>query len=167
MKNTLAENISLARGEKKVDLLLKNGRVINVLSGEIHKAPVAISGNQIIGFGNYRAKKTIDLKGQYLAPGFIDGHVHLESSMVTPVEFARTVLPSGTTTVVCDPHEIANVLGLTGIKYVLASNKNTPLDIFVMLPSCVPATQLETSGANLSSRQLRPLLKHPYVLGLA
>ena len=153
--------------QEKVDLLLKNGRLINVLSGEIYKTDVAINGTQIFGLGTYPARKIINLKNQYLAPGFIDGHVHIESSLVTPAEFARTVLPLGTTTVICDPHEIANVLGLTGIKYVMESNKITPIEIFVMLPSCVPATHLETSGATLTSRHLKPLMKHPDVLGLA
>ena len=142
----LAETIRLARGEDEVDLLLKNARVINVFSGDIHEAHVAIAGSQIVGFGDYAARHVVDLRGSYLAPGFIDAHVHIESSMVTVPEFARAVVPKGTTTVVIDPHEIANVLGLDGIRYMLETSKHNPLSVFMMVPSCVPATHMETAG---------------------
>jgi len=163
----LGEIIKFARGEEKAVLLLKNARVVNVFSHEIIETNVAIAGDRIVGLGDYAARETIDLKGSYVCPGFIDGHVHIESSMVTPLEFARAVVPRGTTSVVADPHEIANVLGIEGVRYMLDSSEGLPLTVFVMAPSCVPATHLETSGAELLWNDLAPLLKHPRVLGLA
>jgi adenine deaminase len=163
----LAELIKFARGEEKADLLLRNARVVNVFSHEIMETNVAIASDRIVGLGDYQARETIDLKGSYVCPGFIDGHVHIESSMVTPAEFARAVVPRGTTSVVTDPHEIANVLGIEGVRYMLDASKGLPLTVFVMAPSCVPATHLETSGAELLSHDLVPLLGHPRVLGLA
>ena len=163
----LAELIKLARGEEKADLLLKNARVVNVFSHEIIETNVAIAGDRIVGLGDYQAGETIDLKGRYVCPGFIDGHVHIESSMVTPPEFARAVVPRGTTSVVADPHEIANVLGIEGVRYMLDASEGLPLTVFVMAPSCVPATHLETSGAELLWNDLAPLRLHPRVLGLA
>jgi len=163
----LAELINFARGEEKADLLLRNARVVNVFSHEIIETSVAIAGDRIVGLGDYQARETIDLGGRYVCPGFIDGHVHIESSMVSPPEFARAVVPHGTTSVVADPHEIANVLGIEGVHYMLDASEGLPLTVFVMAPSCVPATHLETSGAELLSHDLAPLLKHPRVLGLA
>jgi len=163
----LKERIRIAAGEGKADLLIKNGRVINVFSGEIEKKDVAIFGGLVIGFGDYRAKKIIDVKGDFLCPGLIDGHVHIESSMVTIPEFARAVLPNGTTTVVIDPHEIANVLGQKGIRFMAESARGIPFNVFVMIPSCVPATHMETSGTTLKAADLRPLLKEPWAVGLA
>ena len=163
----LAEIINLARGEEKADLLLRNARVVNVFSHEIIETNVAIAGDRIVGLGDYTARETIDLKGRYVCPGFIDGHVHIESSMVTPPEFARAVVPRGTTSVITDPHEIANVLGVEGVRYMLDSSEGLPLTVFVMAPSCVPATHLETSGAELLWNDLLLLLQHPRVLGLA
>jgi len=163
----LEELIQVARGEVEVDLLLKNARVVNVFSGDIHRANVAIHHSSIVGFGEYRARRVIDLQGQFLSPGFIDGHVHLESSMLRVSEFARVVVPQGTTTVVCDPHEIANVLGLDGIRYMLESAKYNPLSVYVMLPSCVPATDMETAGSKLTAEDLAPMLGGEWVLGLA
>ena len=162
----IKNKIEIAGGGKKVDLLLKNARVINTFSGDIHKTHVAVHKGKIVGFGQYGAKRTMDLKGAYLAPGFIDGHVHIESSMVKIPEFAKVVLPHGTTSAVIDPHEIANVLGLDGIKYMLASSVNSVLGVFVMLPSCVPSTRLETAGAELSSHDLALLLNDERVLGI-
>ncbi|MEA1939593.1 MAG: adenine deaminase, partial [Candidatus Caldatribacteriota bacterium] len=163
----LAKIIQAARGEKKADLLLKNGKIINVFSGEIYPADVAIYNGMIVGLGEgYNAKKEIDISNKYLSPGFIDGHIHLESSMVKVSEFARTVVPLGTTSVIIDPHEIANVFGLEGIRYMLKSSKYNPLNIFMMLPSCVPASSLGNSGANLNITDLYPLLKEKWVLGL-
>ncbi len=159
--------IAVARGEEPAELRLKNAQVVNVLSAEIHPADVAIYQGRVVGFGPYEARQTIDLKGRYLCPGFIDGHVHLESSMVQPSEFARAVVPHGTTAVVTDPHEIANVLGLDGVRYILEASKGLPLTVYVMLPSCVPATSMETAGAALSAADLATLLDHPRVLGLA
>jgi adenine deaminase len=164
---SLADIIKVARGKEKADLLLKNGKIINVFSGEIYISDVAIYQDMIVGLGGgYDADKEIDISNCYLSPGFIDGHIHLESSMVKISEFAKTVVPRGTTSVIIDPHEIANVLGLEGIRYMLESSKYNPLNIFMMLPSCVPASSLGTSGANLSVNDLFPLLDEKWVLGL-
>ena len=122
----LAEIIRLARGEEKADLLLRNARVVNVFSHEIMETDVAIAGDRIVGLGDYQAGQTIDLKGLYVCPGFIDAHVHIESSMVTPPEFAKAVVARGTTSVVTDPHEIANVLGIEGVRYMLDSSAGLP-----------------------------------------
>ncbi len=164
---SLKERIRIASGEGKADLLIKNGRVVNVFSGEVEKKDVAIFGGVIIGFGDYRAREIIDVKGDFLCPGLIDGHVHIESSMVTIPEFARAVLPNGTTTVIIDPHEIANVLGQKGVRFMVESTRGIPLNVFVMIPSCVPATHMETSGATLKAVDLKPLLKEPWAIGLA
>ena len=164
---SLKEKIRVASGEGTADLLIKNGRVVDVFSGQIEQKDVAIFGGVIVGFGDYQARKTIDVKGDFLCPGLIDGHVHIESSMVTIPEFAQAVLPNGTTTVVIDPHEIANVLGQEGIHFMAESARGLPLNVFIMLPSCVPATHMETSGANLKATDLNPLLKEPWAIGLA
>jgi adenine deaminase len=163
----LKERIRIASGHGKVDLLIKNGRVVDVFSGQIAKKDVAIWGGLIVGFGDYQARRTFDLKGDFLCPGLIDGHVHVESSMVTLPEFAKAVVPNGTTSVVIDPHEIANVLGAKGIRFMAESAAGVPLNVFVMIPSCVPATHLETSGAVLNAADLEPLLKEPWAAGLA
>ena len=163
----LKEKIRIASGEGKADLLIKNGRVVDVFSGEIEKKDVAILGDTIVGFGDYPARKILDVKGDFLCPGFIDGHVHIESSMVTLPEFARAVLPNGTTSVVIDPHEIANVLGQEGVRFMAKSATGAPLNVFIMIPSCVPATPMETSGAVLRANDLKPLLKEPWAIGLA
>jgi len=164
---SLKERIQIASGDGTADLLIKNGRVVDVFSGQIEKKDVAIFGGVIVGFGDYRAKRTIDVKGDFLCPGLIDGHVHIESSMLTPPEFARAVLPNGTTSVVIDPHEIANVLGTKGIRFMAESARDVPLNVFVMLPSCVPATHMETSGAILKATDLKPLFNEPWAIGLA
>src|SRR5215472_17772108 len=149
MRN-LQRKLSIARGETPAELLFKNANLVNVLSGEIYKAGVAVDDGRVVGLGDYKAGQVIDLDGAYLAPSLIDAHFHVESSMLTAPEFARAVVPHGTGVVVIDPHEYANVLGLDGIRYVLESSKNLPLDFFIMLPSCVPATSLETAGARLT-----------------
>jgi adenine deaminase len=161
------EVIRAALAEREVDLLIKNAQVVDVLSADIFETDVAIYGGYIVGFGNYKAKTILDIKGRYLAPSFIDGHVHIESSMITLPEYARVVVPHGTSAVIIDPHEIANVLGIEGINYMLRSSEELPLSVYLMLPSCVPATNLETSGARLSSGDLALLIDHPRVLGLA
>lgn len=161
-----SELIEVARGLRPADLVLKNGNIVNVVSGEVIKGDLAIYKDRIVGMGDYEGHRTIDVQGAFIAPGFIDAHMHLESSMVTAKEFARAVVPRGTTSVVCDPHEIANVLGLDGIKYILDSSEGLPMDVFVMLPSCVPSTHLETGGATLSAKDLASLADHPRVLGL-
>ncbi|MFC1683378.1 adenine deaminase [Candidatus Zixiibacteriota bacterium] len=162
----LERMIAVARGREEPDLVLKNARVVNVFSGEIYKSDVAISQGRIAGLGNYRGGQAMDLRGKYLCPGFIDGHVHIESSMVGVSEFARTVVPQGTTTVIIDPHEIANVLGSDGILFMLKSSKYNPLNVFMMLPSCVPSTNLETAGSELKALDLFPFLSDKWVLGL-
>jgi adenine deaminase len=167
MGTVLSDRIRVAHGEGKADLLIKNGKVVDVFSGQIEKKDVAIYDGIIVGFGDYRAKKVVDVNGQFLCPGLIDGHVHVESSMVTIPEFARAVVPHGTTSVVIDPHEIANVLGVRGIRFMAQSAKNVSLNVFIMIPSCVPATHLETSGAALTSSDIRRLLKEPWAIGLA
>jgi adenine deaminase len=156
-----------ARGDEPADILLSNARVVNVLSGEIVDTDVAVVRSHIVGLGEYEARETIDLEGSFLAPGLIDAHVHIESSLVPPSEFARTVVPTGTTTVVTDPHEIANVLGLDGIRFMFEDAKRQPISMFVMAPSCVPATPMETNGAVLESYDLAPFKADPWVLGLA
>jgi adenine deaminase len=166
MRN-VQQKLAIARGEQPAELLFKNAKLVNVLSGEIHPANVAVDDGRVIGIGDYRAKKTIDLKGAYLAPSLIDGHFHVESSMLIAPEFARAVVPHGTGAVVIDPHEYANVLGLDGIRYVLESTKNLPLDFFIMLPSCVPATHLETTGARLTADDLKLMIADERVAGVA
>ncbi|HMR62386.1 MAG TPA: adenine deaminase [Anaerolineae bacterium] len=163
----LAKIIKVARGDEPVDTLLKNANVLNVFTGEIIPIDVAIVHSRIVGFGAYEAHQTVDLGGRYVAPGLIDSHVHIESAMVPPPEFARAVVPRGTTTVVTDPHEIANVLGLEGIRYMLEMAKYNPLSIYINAPSCVPSTHMETTGAALAWYDLEPLQREPYVLGLA
>lgn len=160
--------INAARGIEKADLVIKNANIVNVLSEEIHKGDIAIKDGMIAGIGeNYSGEKEIDVNGAYVTPSFIDGHVHLESSMMLPKEFAKVVLPAGTTTVIIDPHEISNVLGLHGISFMHEAVKNLPIDVYTMLPSCVPATPFETSGFDLNSYDLSLLIDKPWVLGIA
>ena len=166
MRN-IQQKLSIARGEQPAELLFKNARLVNVLSGEIHPANVAVDDGRIIGIGDYRARRVIDLCGSYLAPSLIDGHFHVESSMLTAPEFARAVVPHGTGAVVIDPHEYANVLGLDGIRYVLESTKNLAVDFFIMLPSCVPATPLETAGARITADDLKLMIQDERVAGVA
>ncbi|OGO76778.1 MAG: adenine deaminase [Clostridiales bacterium GWB2_37_7] len=158
--------IDVAMGKVKAQLVFKNINVVNVFTEEIYKADVAIHDGYIAGIGEYSGAVELDMEGKYICPGFIDGHVHIESSMVTPAEFARAVIPRGTTTVVADPHEIANVKGIAGIKYIIEGSENIPLDVFIMLPSCVPATPFENSGSVLKAEDLLELINHPKVLGL-
>lgn len=152
----LNEIIKAAHGEKPVDLLLTNARIVNVFAGEVVPDAIAISDGRIVGFGPYEAKNVVDLNGRYVAPGFIDGHVHIESSMASISEFARAVVVHGTTTVAADPHEIANVLGSDGIDYMLQTTENQPINVYFTLPSCVPATDMETAGARLTAADLEP-----------
>lgn len=163
----LATVLEIARGEKPADLRIINARVLNVFTEEIEETEVALCGPWIAGVGlGYEAKETLDLDGRFLLPGFIDAHVHVESSLCIPAEFARAVVPRGTTTVISDPHEIANVHGLPGIRYMLAASEGLPLTTFVMASSCVPATHMGTAGANLDATALASL-DHPRVIGLA
>jgi adenine deaminase len=158
--------MAVARGDGEAELLLTGARIIDVFEGVVEEGSVAISGGRIAGFGDRPAKRKVDLGGAYLCPGFIDGHVHVESSMVSLPEYARAVVPSGTTAVVTDYHEIANVLGVEGIHYMMRLGEGLPLDVFVMLPSCVPATPMETAGAVLEAQDLVPLLAEEVVIGL-
>ena len=166
MRN-VQQKLAIARGEQPAELLFKNARLVNVLSGEIHPANVAVDDGRVVGVGDYKARKVIDLRGAYLAPSLIDGHFHVESSMLTAVEFARAVVPHGTGAVVIDPHEYANVLGLDGLRYVLESTRKLAVDFFIMLPSCVPATHLETAGARLTADDLKLMISDERVAGVA
>ncbi len=164
----LSRFLSVARGDEPAELVLKNGRVVNVFTGEIIEADVALADGTIVGVGSGIAgRQELDLQGRYICPGLIDAHVHIESSMVTPYQFARAVVPHGTTTVVCDPHEIANVAGAAGVRYILDASEGLPLTVYVNLPSCVPATTMGTAGAELGADDLRALGSLPRVLGLA
>src|SRR5215831_8787510 len=166
MRN-IHHKLSVARGERRAQLVFKNARIVNVFSGEIHKTNVAVEDGRVIGFGDYGAKTTIDLDGAYLAPSLIDGHFHVESSMLTASEFTRAVVPHGTGAVVIDPHEYTNVLGLDGIRYVLESTKHLAVDFFIMLPSCVPATALETAGARITADDLKLMIADERIAGVA
>ena len=164
----LTEIINVARGVKKADLVLKNAKILNVFTGEIHENDVAIKNNIIVSIGKDLCGLTeIDIEGKYLSPSFIDGHVHIESSMLLPHEFAKAVVPTGTTSVIADPHEIANVLGLQGISFIKETTEKIPLDVYIMLPSCVPATNLESSGSQLDAGLLSFIADQPWILGLA
>jgi adenine deaminase len=163
----IQHKLGVARGEKPAELLFKNAQLVNVFSGEIHNANVAVDDGRVVGFGDYDAKEIIDLAGAYLAPSLIDGHFHVESTMVTIPEFARAVVPHGTGAMVIDPHEYANVLGMDGIRYVLESSRNLPIDFFIMLPSCVPATHLETAGARFTADDLRLMIADDRIAGIA
>lgn len=163
----MARLISVARGDSPADLLLTNARIINVFNGEIEPGNVAIWGGHIAGIGDYhQATEVVNLGGRYLAPGFIDGHSHLESSMLDVSQYASAVVPRGTLAVVTDLHEIANVCGVEGMRYVIDSARRSPLELFLMAPSCVPATNLETSGASLDAGDLRQVLKWKTCIGL-
>lgn len=159
--------VDVAAGRQPADLVLRNGRIVNVASGEIHAGDVAIAGDRIAGLGRYEGREVVDLRGQYICPGFIDGHVHIESTMLAVPEFARVVAVRGSAAVITDPHEIANVMGVEGIRFMLASSKYCPIDVYVMLSSCVPASGFETAGAELSALDIEPLLADRWVLGLA
>jgi adenine deaminase len=164
----LARAIEQGRGLAKADLVLKGGRFFDLVSGDLVKSDVAISGDRIVGtFGEYRGAREIDVAGKVIVPGFIDTHLHVESSLVTPHEFDRCVLPHGVTTAICDPHEMANVLGTAAFDYFLASARETIMDLRVQLSSCVPATHLETAGARIEAADLAPYMDDPKVIGLA
>jgi len=163
----LAKLVSVAREETPADLVLKNAGIINTFIGEIEQGNVAICGDRIAGIGNYeQAEEVIDLQGSYLAPGLINGHTHVESSMLHPARYAQAIVPRGTLTVVTDLHEIANVCGLEGIRFFMDWAQRLPLDMLFMAPSCVPATTMETSGAQIGVGEIRELLRHPNVIGL-
>lgn len=166
IKNRLKTKIDVAAGRIKAEKVFKNGKIINVFTSEIIEGDVAIVDGEVVGIGNYSGEEEVDLKGKYLAPGLIDGHVHIESSMVSPREFMKVVLPKGTTTIVADPHEIANVRGLEGIRYMMESSRGLPMNFYFVLPSCVPSTEFENSGAKLLAEDLSTLINRKDVLGL-
>ncbi|TMU83567.1 adenine deaminase [Bacillus sp. BHET2] len=166
-KETLKQRIAAANRSIPADLVIKNAKIIDVFNLSIIEGDVAISGGVFVGIGEYEGKHVVDGKGKYISPSFIDAHVHIESSMVPPSEFAKVVLPHGVTTVITDPHEIGNVAGEEGIQFMLDDSENIPLDVFTMLPSCVPATPFENSGATLTAHSLQPFYQHKRVLGLA
>ena len=162
----LKRRVDVAMGREKADLLLQGGRLVDVFSGYVRETDIVISGGRIVGFGVCPARRTIDIAGRFVSPGFMDSHVHMESSMVTPAQYARATIPHGTTAVVADPHEIANVMGSKGIEWLVRAAGNNPLHVFVMVPSCVPATSMETSGASLSTVDMEALIDKPWVLGI-
>lgn len=165
---SIVDRLAAARGDIPADLILRNANLVNVISGEIYPTDILIHDRHVVALGaGYTAQQDVDLTGKYVTPGLIDAHVHIESSLVAPAEFARAVLPHGVTTVITDPHEIANVLGLEGMRYMLESAKHGLMTMFVMASSCVPATEMETSGARLEAEDLAQLVDHPWVLGLA
>ena len=159
--------VNVASGRQKADLVLKNATYINVFSNELCQGDIAVAKGQIVGMGSYDGEIEVDVTGKIVCPGFVDAHIHLESSLVSPKEFARAVLPHGTTTVITDPHEITNVMGTDGIDYMLQATEGLPIDVRFMLPSCVPATPLDESGANLDYRAIDSFYDHARVQGLA
>lgn len=158
--------ISVARGFEEADLVIKNAKIINVFTKTIEEGDIAISDGMIVGIGVYKGKEEIDLKGSYISPGFIDGHVHIESSMLTPSFYGEITLPRGTTSIVADCHEIANVLGTHGIDYMLESSEKSLQDVFMMIPSCVPSSIYESNGAILKASDIKKYINHPMVKGL-
>ncbi len=163
----LKTRVAIAAGRQPADLVLKNGQIVNVLSCEVHPGDVAIAGDRIVGIGSYTGRETVDLNGQYICPGFIDGHIHIESSLLNVPEFAKVVAAHGTAAVVADPHEIVNVLGTEGIRFMLASSKHCPIYVYLMASSCVPASRFESSGADLTAIDILPFLGDRWVIGLA
>ena len=163
----LKDLIIQSKGEEKADLVFKNANIINVFTNEIISGDLAISKGLIVGIGEgYQGVKEIDMTGKYLSPGLIDGHVHIESSMVGPREFSKAIVPRGVTTIVADPHEIANVKGLEGIEYIIKESEGLPLDVYIMFPSCVPATPFENSGAILRAEDFEKMIDRERMLGL-
>lgn len=163
---TNINQIYAAKGEIKSQYVIKNAQVINVFTKEIIAGDIAITDGKIVGIGNYHGQTEIDIGGKYVCPGLIDAHVHIESTMVTPAGFARAIVPFGTTTIIADPHEIANVSGLAGLDFMFKESSNLPLNIYFMLPSCVPAVFFENNGATLKAQDLANYMDHPLVLGL-
>lgn len=162
----LEKYIKAARREVKADLVLKNASFVDVFTDKIRKGDIAIVGEKIVGTGEYEGEREIDCKGLTVVPGYIDGHVHIESSQLSPEEFASLIVPRGTTTIIADPHEITNVCGMAGCEYIAKASENIPLEVKIQLPSCVPATPFETSGAVLNGRDIEENINNPYIFGL-
>lgn len=160
------KRISAASKREPAELVIKNGRIVDVFNGTVITEDVAVSDGQIVGIGTYEGKEIIDADNRYIVPGLIDGHVHIESAMVTPTEFTKVVVPHGVTAIIADPHEIANVSGKEGIQFMLDDSEGLPLDVFIALPSCVPATPFENAGAVLNAEELQPFYEHERVIGL-
>ena len=146
--------VDVAAGRQKADLVLKNARYLNVFSNEFCVGDIAVAEGLVVGMGEYSGINEVDVSGKLVLPGLIDAHIHLESTLLSPAEFARAVLPHGTTTVICDPHEIANVMGVDGIEYMIEATEGLPVDVHFMLPSCVPSTPLDENGARLDYRAI-------------
>ncbi len=161
------DRLKAARGEKPADLVFSSGRVVNVFNGRIERVSVAVHRGRVVGLGDYQGKNEVKLGGAYLAPAFIEGHIHVESTLLAPAELARLMVPHGTAALVGDPHEIGNVMGIPGVEAMLAASRNLPMTFYFMAPSCVPATPLEDSGADLEAADLSRLARHRRVLGLA
>ncbi|OOM80387.1 adenine deaminase [Clostridium sp. BL-8] len=170
MKNNMSflkKRIKVAKKEIKAEVVIKNGKIVNVFTGSITEGDVAIVDGYIAGIGEYEGEEVIEAHGKFIVPGFIDGHMHIESTMLTPNELSKVLIKHGVTTVMADPHEIANVAGTEGINFMLNSSEKLPIDVFIMLPSCVPVTSFESSGARLDAEDLEPFYSHSRVLGLA
>jgi adenine deaminase len=165
-KSSWKKRVLTAAKSELADLVIKNGRIVDVFNLSLYEADIAITDGVIVGIGQYEGKEIVDAAGKYVCPGFIDGHVHIESAMVTPEEFAKVVVPHGVTTIIADPHEIGNVSGSKGIQFMIDHAKNIPLNVYYMLPSCVPATPFENAGAVLAAEDLAPFYESEYVLGL-
>lgn len=162
----IEQYIDAALGNRTADVVLKNGKFVNVFTGEVQSGDIAITGGKIVGIGTYEGEREYDIRGKVAVPGLIDAHVHIESAQLAPEEFARLVMPRGTTTVIADPHEIVNVCGVAGARYMARAAANTPLEVKLMLPSCVPATPFETSGATISGAETEQLLREDLFWGL-
>ena len=162
----LKKYIDVAAGRVKADIVLKNAAFLNTFTGKVEEGDIAIAGDRIAGIGSYDGVMEYDMSGLVVLPGFIDGHVHIESSMLTPEPFAELVVPRGTTTVIADPHEITNVCGMAGFEYMVKAADNTPLEVHFQLPSCVPATPFENSGATLAAKDIGAHICRSQVFGL-
>ena len=165
-KDELKRLIDTAAGRIPADVVIKNCKIVNVFSGNITEGSIAICGDQIAGIGEYEGKEVIDAEGRYAAPGFIDSHIHIESSYVSPEEIGRLLVPHGGTTIIADPHEIVNVCGIRGLNYMMEAAKGTKLDVKYVLPSCVPATPFEHAGAVLNAPEMKEPIKREEILGL-
>ncbi|MCF8064561.1 MAG: amidohydrolase family protein, partial [Desulfarculaceae bacterium] len=161
------ERLAAARGDAPADLVLTGGKVVNLFTGALEEVDVAVHRGRVVGLGSYQGRQSVDLKGAYLCPAFMEGHIHVESSLLAPAELAKAMVPHGTCALVGDPHEIGNVLGMAGVEAMLAASRDLPMEFFFMAPSCVPATPLEDSGADLEAADLERLACHGRVLGLA
>ena len=166
-RNEYEEFLKVSAGEMPADLVLRNGTYLDVFTNQLKKGDIAISKGSFAGIGKYEGKVTIDMTGKTIVPGFIDGHIHIESTTVVPEIFAKEAILHGTTAILTDPHEIANVMGTDGIKYMLEATENLPMDIFFMIPSCVPSCEYDESGAQIFAQDMKPFLSNKRVYGIA